>query len=430
MTTRVTADNQAVRDEDCCAFMTSGASIYYGVTTLNGAAVALGLSLTILGASGCDDVRLCEQGRCETSETDSRSSSDEKSRSTRDESSDSNESERLSPTSQARPAPSSSSQASDEGTTSECCAGETPLCVEQDAGDDRNCLTCDLVSHRGCNPERPHCVLRREPGSGEDSAQVETECVECVSSEDCGRGVPVCSENRCVECGRDEDCTTSKASRCDLDTNQCVACDGDGQCAHLEQTPVCDVEQRRCVECTREDNALCGARVCNVLKGEKGYNTCAEHEAGATPACGECVNDAQCEAGLRCVPEVNPFFSDELTGKYHCLPLERELGGNKICEDNRPFNRPLLTKSEGGELGTYCRVTYASCTAFLMFGKKPYIIPEGDIGEGDAVCQSDESCGLAGVGDGDCTPSGCTYWCESEMACPEGAACVGVCVPS
>jgi hypothetical protein len=384
-------------------------------------------SIALLSALGCDEERLCDQGRCETSVADSSSGSDEKVRSTKDESSTSNESERPAPTSPVRPTPSPSSKTPDDDDTSGCCVRETPLCSDQDAGDERDCSTCDPESHRGCAPERPYCVARRA-GEG-DVSRVETECVECVDSADCGRGAPVCLENRCVECGRDDDCTTSKASRCELETNQCVPCDGVGQCAHLDQTPVCDVDQRRCVECTREDNAACGARVCNVLEGEKGYHSCSEHEAKTTSVCGECVNDEQCEVGLRCVPEVNPFFSDELTGKYHCLPLERELGGSKICEDNRPFVRPLLTTSEGGDFGTYCRVPYATCTAFLMYGKKPYIVPKGEIGEGDAVCFSDESCGLAGVGDGDCTTLGCTYACDTPMSCPGNDTCAGVCLP-
>lgn len=404
------------------------------------ATAAIATSISLLSAIGCDDVRLCEQGRCDTSEVDS--SSDGPSRSTRGESYTSSDSERSKSLSEARPTPSQSFETSTDGATSDDATSddatgdhatsddEALFCSElDDAGDDRGCVTCDLVNNRGCNAERPFCVVGHQSNNNADATGVETECVQCIYSADCGRGAPVCLENRCVECGRDDDCTTSKASRCDRETNQCVPCNGDGQCAHLSQTPVCNVDHGRCVECTREDNALCGARVCNVLEGEKGYNTCAEHEAGATPACGECVNDAQCETGLRCVPEINPFFSDELTGKFHCLPLERELSGNRICENNRPFNRPFLTKSEGGVLGTYCRVTYATCTAFMMFGKKPYIVPEGEIQQGDAICLSNESCGLPGVGDGVCTTSGCTYFCETEMACPGEQACLGVCLP-
>lgn len=120
---------------------------------------------------------------------------------------------------------------------------------------------CEPVSERGCLGETPWCL-----GEGERNANgawlIEPRCVECEEDSHCAwpyvpQGTTAaCLEHRCVGCTRQEHCTSAEASRCDFARNTCVECDGVGQCAHLGETPVCDLRERRCVELPADDGGV------------------------------------------------------------------------------------------------------------------------------------------------------------------------------
>lgn len=390
------------------------------------------LGIFFMVSLGCDDVRLCEQGMCEATDSDSSSNSkpSSKDESTRDEATSevlsSDESDGRTSTS---PRPVSTRE--EETQTPSCdpadegCVGETRLCARWETEAD-GCVICEVGSDRGCGGFLPYCV---EVSGGELNAghSGSVDCVECLSGDDCGEGTPACIENRCVECATDEQCTSPEASRCDAVSNTCEPCGGLGECAHLEKTPACDVSSGVCVECTFDESETCGDRVCNMLLGDERYQTCSDSVKESSSECGECVSDAQCGAALKCVPEINPFFSEERTGKYHCMPFEADLGEGALCEHRRPFIRTFAATSVGGVSGNFCRPQYATCTALLRYGTLPDIIPDGESNAGEAACLNRDSCGMPGVWDGLCNGT-CTFYCNSQEACPEGSTCVGICL--
>jgi hypothetical protein len=330
------------------------------------------------------------------------------------------------------------------------------------------CVACEPGSNRGCAGQLPYCVEKLVTAPGDTDASVGTgetlglvtstgdssdvggssgttasvfECGECLEEAHCGDGTPACVGARCVECSRDEHCGSAQASKCDLATHTCVGCTEEGQCAHVAGTPACDRRENRCVECTREESEACGGLVCNVIATDPGYQKCSANREGSTTQCGECVNDAQCRAGYRCVEETfresGSDAGEVATGKRYCMALERELGANKECGDNRPFVGVFAAESENGVEGPYCRPQFTTCAAYAMFKNGPDIIPEGQPGEGQATCFSHESCGLPGVNDGYCVPftaiaNLCTYECVSDLDCnasPVPVRCVPDQVP-
>lgn len=271
--------------------------------------------------------------------------------------------------------------------------------------EDYRCVACDIVSGRGCDVPTPACVRATNPGTQVTSDETEL-------------------ERSCVECSRDEHCPSGEASHCDLATNTCVGCNGVGQCAHIGETPACDVAQGRCVECTREESEACDGRVCHVLEGEPEYHTCSEYEAESTPQCGECVNDAQCAPGHRCVEEWTVNYRLLPTGKRYCMALEADLGDGKTCLDHRPFVGSFESVSEGGVEGVYCRPRQTLCPVFRWYGTAPDVIPEGEPGAGESTCLSDKSCQWDNYLYGSCgeTPGGlkrCTYSCSVDDDCPK-----------
>lgn len=387
-------------------------------------------SVWVTASPGCDDVRLCQEAVCESTGSDSNSSREDASRSSDDyttNASSSDESEKHTAT-KPRPVPTfdGETQASTCDSTDEACQGETRFCERWETEAD-GCVICELESNRGCGGFLPYCV---EVGEGDVDAgrPPRVDCAECLDERDCGLGVPACVDNRCVECATDDHCSSPEASRCDLESNTCVPCSEVGQCAHLDDTPACDVERGVCVECTRDESDSCGDRVCNLLPEDEGHQTCSEHPKQSALECGECVNDAQCVAAHRCVPEINPFFSEERTGKYHCMPFEAELGEGVLCEHHRPFIRTFAATSVGGVSGNFCRPQYATCTALSMYDTLPDVIPDGEPNAGEAACLNDDSCGIPGVGDGLCNGT-CTFYCNSDDACPKGATCTIICFP-
>src|SRR5690606_30768912 len=313
------------------------------------------------------------------------------------------------------------------------------------------CVPCELGANRGCPVDAPYCVdvhavtavTAGDAAVGHSGDLVEGkvsgagECVECLSETDCEAVRPACVEHACVECDRDAHCTSAEASRCDVSTNTCVACNAEGGCAHLEGTPACDISAGRCVECTRADQTACddGQRgfdyACVTLEGDPAYQTCSDKVRGESGQCTECVSDAQCRAGFRCVPETfrrPDGGSEQPTGRYYCMALESELGGGNECGDNRPFIGFMEATSEGGAQGTYCRPRYATCASYRAHGAGPDTVPDGQPGAGNETCLSDDSCGLPNLRDGYCvnftpTANRCTYECASDSDCKSGQTC-------
>lgn len=347
-----------------------------------------------------------------------------------------------------------------ETSAGESTSGETDVATTDGASGKSLLPTyavCDPVTEKGCGGEAPWCLGEGEQGA-DGGLLVEPRCVECEEDahcefpyvetgnagvcidnvcvcdtethRGCGGETPACSQRasgkrRCVECTSDEHCTSPAASRCDVEMNLCVPCSDVGQCAHLSETPACDVSRGRCVECTTDEDMACEGRACNAVKGSDAYQTCSEFEKGSTLVCGECVSDEQCAEGHKCVGELMGGYQIFSLGRRHCMPL----GNAESCSNNRPFTTVYTTTSLGGVKQGYCHRVDLSCKQFTLYGSGPDVIPDGTPGAGRGTCADDSSCADPLRGDGRCIDfepnvKACTYYCRDDDSCPASASCV------
>ncbi len=172
----------------------------------------------------------------------------------------------------------------------------------------------------GCAAATPIC----------DESGVVPECVECLSSADCGGGICDLTTNTCAPCvdsagpgGIDSGCMAARPA-CNVarDPNMCVECVSDLDC---DGTNVCDVGTNICVPCL---NTAPGGGIdsgCSptapICGGTGVVASCVECEvssaaidagcdatlpicnvAGVAPDCVECTTDSHCDAGTVCGP--------------------------------------------------------------------------------------------------------------------------------
>ncbi|HEX2735729.1 MAG TPA: hypothetical protein VHM70_29215 [Polyangiaceae bacterium] len=289
-----------------------------------------------------------------------------------------------------------------------CLAGGTPdenQCVEclgnpdcTDAvrtlcRDDNQCVQCESADQ--CSDvSAPHC---------DDSGT----CAGCSSSDDCTRfsGTAECAveSGKCVECTADENCPTASAAACG-DDNTCQACSTDDDCAHIDGKHVCNAGM--CVECTATNTAACGGHVCDTRPSGTQF-TCSGANPASSGSCDQCVSDAQCMAGSRCV---QTSFGNTDTG-FFCFWKEGDPNGKANCLDNgAPFSKGVATTSVDGESATYCELRFTTCDAQDDFL--------------NTTCSSDAECGIAGLDDGLCRSlegsMRCTYQCLANPDCSGG----------
>lgn len=248
-------------------------------------------------------------------------------------------------------------------------------------------------------------------------------------SPECPEEAPVCDvdEKECVQCLEDDHCGDRF---CVESTNECVDCEGNEHCQDADASLCIDGSCGSCLsndDCSHIEGAsICegGSCVecvvedesaCGVNSCNPATNTCTDTPRGKTDVCEVCVADSECAENFRCVPM--KFGGVARTGGY-CLKLATAPGG---CGIN-----PYRTASEarmslsGAEAAPYCTVNevLATCEAVTDLMN-------------DKGCGTDSDCGAEGLGDGLCTtvnftPGLCTYSCEgNNVECPTTASCAG-----
>lgn len=204
------------------------------------------------------------------------------------------------------------------------CEAATPTCLIGASGrtcvecaDDSQCpgaLVCDLTTFT-CGPE---CMS--DVDCTMEVCDLGT-CEECVDDLDCGRGnrcvasqcEPVCTSNdqcefptpvcdvpntTCVECTDSTHCATGEV--CNVAINECVpGCDDDGDCSN--PLPVCDTTAGACTECV--DDGDCASNVCiaNQCEECRVDSDCADGDVcAADNTCVGCTVDVDCGVGEVC----------------------------------------------------------------------------------------------------------------------------------
>lgn len=305
----------------------------------------------------------------------------------------------------------------------------TGLCLEE------QCTLCELGTNRNCTESYPFCVALLPTAEGgtslftpaetnadtpsEQYLDFEHQCVECLDDVVCDGSRKLCHNGSCVECTRNEHCQMTEASVCDTNTNTCVGCSEVGDCTHLPDTPACDAESQRCVECTAERGAVCGNHVCRTVPGE-GQFTCVNSLTKSAGICRSCLSDAHCPNNSACVLEV---YQGQETG-YYCLPIEGRWEGGVPCIIGRQFTTSWRATSIDGVRGTFCKPTVTSCQAISDYAGGREI---DDFGA--PTCNDNDDCGLPATNDGACirwtaSINRCTYTCTSDSECLSGSLCL------
>jgi hypothetical protein len=234
---------------------------------------------------------------------------------------------------------------------------------------------------------------------------------EPLTEAECEGDTPICLDNTCVGCEGDTDCTEPSNGKCDTDTNTCVPCDDSAQCTE-DGAGVCDAGA--CVECSADDETVCGTNVCDVSAG-----TCTDTPAGETGLCQECVSDRQCSPGRVCVPMA---FDGTDLGNFCLWRLDAtEVGGpNGSCTNSPPYRGSTDITTISGESVSICTLRSTTCAALADFDTMDCTTP-GD---------SDDECGVAGLDDGlcrmvDAVVNRCTIPCDSDDDCRSGGCDLG-----
>ena len=295
-------------------------------------------------------------------------------------------------------------------------------CVRNDHCDGE--MHCDEDDHRcrcptgthDCHGEcvadddPAHCGDRCEPCPQETGATAT--CEDGACGFECEPGFDPCSgpgcETHCIECQTHSDCTDPDRSRCY--EGRCQGCAISEDCAHKEETPVCDRDTGSCIQCSVEESAACQGNSCDPATNE-----CTDTPLRSRDFCESCVADQECRDTQRCVP-MN--FAGQSRPDGYCLYKE----SLRDCE--RPHAIHIDRESLSGYPQTrYCgiREEKTTCEAYL-----DYFFP----------CGSDSECGASNLDDGECTWfSGdvgaykCTYSCSDHDDCDVDSNCrAGRCI--
>jgi hypothetical protein len=220
------------------------------------------------------------------------------------------------------------------------CGGTTPICQSH---------TCVACSSTGQCPTGTVCDTGSDPSHGA--------CVACVTAADCKVAAdPICASNdTCVPCTLDPQCAAKDPNQpactlagtcaectaandslcqarnqvCDVDTNRCVACSTNGDCAEAN-APICGLD-RACHGCTTSSECPQGT-VCDEDSGAcVGCETSADCKDPGLPicvahACAPCTTDGECAAKDAGAPAC--------AASGRCVQCTAE--ASELCTDHAP----------------------------------------------------------------------------------------------
>lgn len=275
-----------------------------------------------------------------------------------------------------------------------------------------------------CDPEGHACVECVETADCSEGVcdPAMHQCVECLEHEDCVAPTALCdAEHFCVECLENEACTDTTASWCEA--GSCSPCQTHADCSHLEGVAVCDAGT--CVECTGTEYASCGANDAGKpLVCDSKARSCSEQVEGSVGLCGDCVSDASCKQGMRCIQE--RFLSNGTLLGYVCAWERGAEGAPASCSTARPYAQArLAVMSIDGAEADMCALRVSTCQAHADFSAKNCETEVAD-------ATDDTLCGEPALNDGICELQEtvgddnvyrCTVPCGSDDDCRTNFAC-------
>ncbi len=251
------------------------------------------------------------------------------------------------------------------------CSGNPDVCGPQQECSGGICVASD----------DPECTIDDDCGFFAPRCNASGVCVACLEQADCdfGGGFLTClaADQQChPTCGGGGGCF---AGVCDDDSNLCVQCNVDDDCAQGQRCRsdhVCELvipAVPLCADCDQADDVCGPGNLCVLRTITDGFNPVRE------TACGiDCSDDGVCPQGFAC----------ELVVR----------GGAAVGEQCVPASRA---------------VDVQTCVAVR------------DARE-DAVCVQDDDCGAGPVDDGACVDGVCSLPCAVDQDCFEGETCAPV----
>lgn len=308
-----------------------------------------------------------------------------------------------------------------------------PQCMtgSQDAGDDA-ALDSDAEVEGAQGDGGPALCLENEECPAEAPRCAGGSCTACRTDGDCTSRLdtPACDADsgKCVQCTQvHPDLCSVEDAVCKAETNTCVECASDPDCG--EEAPHCGADNR-CSACEDHEDCerfgkVCSSGVCVQCTPATEQQQCSDLNPGdniASPACDPVANT--CTGKPRgSVGECGGCSSDSecAGGDHRCVPVTFQ--GTTVGAYCLPF-APTMCSAPLSERG--------SGTSVLGL-RGDYCFPDAERATCEAIldrskgCENESECGATGIADALCIGAEakkCTYRCNSDDDC-EGVTCIG-----
>jgi len=267
-------------------------------------------------------------------------------------------------------------------------------------------------------------------------------CRFCKSNQDCGSG-KICQFGQCLDCISSSQCGDKV---CDVAKGACVACDAthlcpgtshcgaNGRCVQCNTTPDCGANmacvQNTCVpQCTSAASCLSGQFCvsggcvqCRTTADCTGTNYC--NNGSCVP---QCVTSSDCTGGRACDQTTHTCV---LPCSGMCMNGQTCVNSicYTICNQTQPCSAGQVCTAQG-----YCG---PECTSTPDCAAKPFTVCTGGMCVASGMCSTDKDCPVSqicsvafGATTGSCVPRPTTldgngkYSCNSSCDCKLGEVC-------
>lgn len=140
---------------------------------------------------------------------------------------------------------------------------------------------------------------------------------DCMFSTDCPDGFCHPDKLVCVECLNDLDCMHPDLPHCDDDSNTCVPCVENSDCASHPDAPICDKASQTCRPC--DEHSDCPETACDLAGGACFPPEATTHAYVDEASCNDGLDDPMCGKGQPCCQIADAFTSIVLNQQVHTV---------------------------------------------------------------------------------------------------------------